>query len=86
MGLKIKKTFENGVVANDCYAKIADATYISGQQKILSVNFWFNKEARDSCCEKIITKQYPVSLESDDRTDFYTYLKTLTEFSEAEDL
>lgn len=94
MALQINTTLENGVIAEECYAKILNVNYQerplrygpSGIQ--IGVGFYFNKAARDDDINNtIIINDYVIEDRSiEAREDQYSYLKTLDDFSGAIDV
>lgn len=96
MALKINKTFNNGVTAPNCYAKIMGNDYepYKGYTEppagfIISVSFFFDEAARneDVHSNVIHREQYFIEdVTKETRDDQYTYLKTLDDFTGATDV
>jgi len=92
MGLQINKTFNNGIIAPECYIKITNVRYskISSVSSEfagieITVSFYFNKAARDTDTTNYLEqKQFELSdFEKETRLSQYEYLKTLDDFLEA---
>jgi hypothetical protein len=93
MALKLKKTLSKGIVANECYAKILEIKYYKNNEMEedgtrIMVGFYYDKEARDSDPRNFIeVKDYILTdVSQETRDDQYKFLKSIDEFSGAEDV
>jgi hypothetical protein len=82
MAIQFSKTFDNGVVAPECYAKIHIVEYIPAVGTVCFLTLYYDKAARDANLNAIKEVRYELP-EQESRADIYVYLKTLPDFVEA---
>ena len=85
MALQFSKTFDNGVVAPECYGKIHLVEYVPNVGIICFLTLYYNKDARDNGLNPIKEVRYEM-VDQESRADIYTYLKTLPDFEGALDI
>lgn len=88
MALQINKSFDNGVVASECYVRISHIGYLENMVEI-GATYYYNTAARSEDISKamlITCFATPEGQDPETRQDQYNYLKTLEEFSEASDV
>lgn len=89
MALQINLTDEHtGLVVNNCYVRILKVNYDKEAIIDIQVGFWVSQNARNDNRSALTYRGYEVPY-ADNGTSLaslYTYLKTLPEFANAQDV
>ncbi|MCK9370526.1 hypothetical protein M0R04_11500 [Candidatus Dojkabacteria bacterium] len=90
MALQKAVTTESGIQCSEAYININNLHYLKNGRTHVTINAFYNKDAKDSNCAILSSNNYVFSYDYTSNLSIivqaYTFLKTLPEFSGAIDV